>query len=154
MKPSFVELLKSRKLSLTSVRLAVLDALYENQHADAAKVYKVVRKKISMASKQAIYNNLNTLVEEGLVREIKPRGQPSLFETRTGDNHHHLMCRSCHAVVDTDCHGHAPCLTPMQGHGFVIDEAEVIFWGLCPSCSAKSKKTKPKSKKGESFGKR
>ncbi|MCL4677469.1 MAG: transcriptional repressor [Alphaproteobacteria bacterium] len=128
------ELLRQHNLSLTAVRLALLEALHANPHSDAARIFDVVHNKIAAASKQAIYNNLNTLVECGIVREIKPKGQASLYETRTGDNHHHIVCRSCAGVFDTDCHDCAPCLTPKDSHGFVIDEAEVIFWGVCPSC--------------------
>lgn len=148
MNSNFIELLKEKNLSLTSVRLAVLEALHEHQHSDASKVYDLVRVKISTASKQAIYNNLNTLVQEGLVREFKPKGLVSLFETRMGDNHHHIICKSCQKVFDTDCHSHAPCLEPMDRHGFTLDEAEVIFWGTCPSCFKKTKK-----QKGEKRGK-
>jgi Fur family transcriptional regulator, stress-responsive regulator len=140
MKLSFANLLKERSLSLTPVRLAVLESLVQHPHSDAVKIYEIVRAKISTTSKQAIYNNLNTLVEEGLVREIKPKGQSSLFETRTGDNHHHIMCKSCNMIMDTDCHSHAPCLEPKKDHGFVIEEAEIIFWGTCPSCHKKNKK--------------
>jgi len=134
MKPDFEKLLKSQNLSLTSVRLAVLDALHHYPHADAAKIFDLVHAKIATTSLQAVYNNLNTLVEHGLVREIKPKGQSALYETRTGDNHHHIVCRNCACVMDTECHDCAPCLTPMHDHGFKIDEAEVIFWGLCPAC--------------------
>lgn len=128
------ELLRQHNLSLTAVRLALLEALHDNPHSDAATIFEIVHRKIATTSKQAIYNNLNTLVECGIVREIKPKGHVSLYETRTGDNHHHIVCRSCERVFDTDCHDCAPCLTPKDSHGFVIDEAEVIFWGTCPSC--------------------
>lgn len=134
MSEQYESLLKSCELSLTSVRLAVLEALNDHPHVDAAFLYEKVQEKISTASKQAIYNNLNTLVEHGIVREIKPKGHASLYETRAGDNHHHIVCRKCNLVRDTDCKGEAPCLTPTDDHGFVLDEAEVIFWGLCPSC--------------------
>lgn len=131
---SHEELLKSCDLSLTSVRLAVLEVLEKHPHVDASSIFEKVHEKIAAASKQAIYNNLSTLVEHGIVREIKPKGHASLYETRTGDNHHHVVCRSCGAVEDTDCKGHAPCLTPSDDHGFEVDEAEVIFWGMCPDC--------------------
>lgn len=141
---SYEDILRKNKLSLTSVRLAVLEALHTHPHSDAASVFNVVHKKIKTTSKQAIYNNLTTLVECGIIREIKPKGQPSLYETKVGDNHHHLVCKKCHKVMDTDCHAFAPCLSPMNSHGFVIDEAEVTFWGICPSCQ---KTNNPKRKK-------
>jgi len=137
-------ILKENNLSLTAVRLAVLEALHKHPHSDATTIFSIVHKKIATASKQSIYNNLNTLVECGIVREIKPKGQPSLYETRIGDNHHHIVCKNCHKVMDTECHAFAPCLSPMNTHGFVIDEAEVTFWGICPACQ---KTNKPKRRK-------
>lgn len=126
--------LKERNLSLTAVRLAVLEALHAHPHSDAARIFEVVQQRIPTASIQAVYNNLNTLVEHAIIREIKPKGMPSLYETRIGDNHHHVVCRRCSRVMDTDCRGYAPCLSPADDHGFIIDEAEVVFWGTCPSC--------------------
>lgn len=134
MQPSYENILREHKLSITPVRLAVLEALQKHPHSDAATIFDVVYKKIKTTSKQAIYNNLSALVERGIIREIKPKGQPSLYETKVGDNHHHIVCKKCHKVMDTDCHAFAPCLSPMNNHGFVIDEAEVTFWGVCPSC--------------------
>ena len=134
MNQSYIDLLKSYRLSITPVRLAVLQALESHPHADADKIYNIVREDIATTSKQAIYNNLNVMVEHGLLREIRPKGQSSLYETRVNDNHHHIVCRTCNAVMDTDCFTHAPCLEPMETHGFAIDEAEVIFWGTCPDC--------------------
>lgn len=134
MKSPYERILKERNLSLTSVRLAVLDALCAHPHAEASRIFDSVQKKIPAASLQAVYNNLNTLVEHGIIREIKPRGMASLYETRIGDNHHHVVCRSCNLVMDTDCVGCTPCLSPKDDHGFRIDEAEVIFWGMCPAC--------------------
>lgn len=144
MQLSHENILKEHKLSLTSVRLAVLEALYEYPHSDAATIFDVVHKNIKTTSKQAIYNNLSALVERGIIREIKPKGQPSLYETKVGDNHHHIVCKKCHKVMDTECHAFAPCLSPMNSHGFVIDEAEVTFWGICPACQ---KTNKPKRRK-------
>ena len=134
MDESHIEKLKNNHLSLTSVRLAVLHALETHPHADADQIYNVVKQEIATTSKQAIYNNLNTLVEHGILREIRPKGHSTLYETRVDDNHHHIVCRGCHVVMDTDCHAFAPCLEPIHNHGFQIDEAEVIFWGLCPAC--------------------
>lgn len=137
------DILKANNLSLTAVRLAVLSALQQSPHAEASQIFDIVKTKIATTSKQAIYNNLSALVECGIVREIKPKGRPSLYETRAGDNHHHIVCRHCQLIVDTDCLDAKPCLVPKDTHGFVIDEAEVILWGTCPSCQ------KAKPKKGE-----
>lgn len=108
MKIDFKASLKQHNLSLTSVRLAVLEALEAHPHADATLIFNFVQQKIEAASKQAIYNNLNTLAEHGVIREIKPKGQASLYETRVNDNHHHIVCRECNLVMDAGCHGHAP----------------------------------------------
>jgi len=132
-------MLKKQNLSVTAVRLAVLDALNHHPHSDAARILELIQKKISTASLQAVYNNLNALVMHGLIREIKPKGLVSLYETRTGDNHHHVVCRNCDCVMDTDCKGCAPCLAPADDYGFILDEAEIIFWGLCPKCQHKKK---------------
>ena len=137
-----IERLNKSPLSRTSVRLAVLEALENHPHADANSIYELVYEKIATTSKQAIYNNLNALVEHGIIREIKPKGRSSLYETRIHDNHHHVICRACDQVADADCFGVAPCLEPMDSHGFDIDEAEVIFWGLCPACQQKQSKKK------------
>jgi Fur family transcriptional regulator, stress-responsive regulator len=134
MQPDFDKMLKDNHLSLTAVRLAVLDALHNHPHSDAATIFGIVCKSIKTTSKQAIYNNLSALVECGMIREIKPKGQPSLYETKVGDNHHHIVCKHCNTVMDADCHAFAPCLSPDNHHGFVIEEAEVTFWGLCPAC--------------------
>lgn len=136
---NFQPQLKSLGLSVTPVRLAVLEALTQNPHSEASYIFDVVQKKISTTSIQAIYKNLNTLVEHGVVREIKPKGMPSLYETRVGDNHHHLVCKSCGAIEDTGCLDSAPCLTSTDSKGFVINEAEIVFWGICPSCQTKHK---------------
>ena len=133
-KMTYQSKLKSLNLSVTPVRLAVLESLDSAPHSEAAHLFSLVVKTIQTASLQAVYNNLNVLVEHGLVREIKPKGMPAIFETRTGDNHHHLVCRSCSIIVDSDCLNSAPCLTATDPHGFQIDEAEIIFWGLCPDC--------------------
>jgi Fur family ferric uptake transcriptional regulator len=131
----YKEMLKARSLSVTAVRLAVLQAIDAHAHVDADTIFSAVFKEIATTSKQAIYNNLHTLVEHGLIREIKPKGFSCLYELRVGDNHHHLVCRSCGSVVDTDCvAGAKPCLKPADMHGYLIDEAEITFWGLCPRC--------------------
>lgn len=134
METNFAIILKQHHLSSTAVRLAVLSALHEHPHADANQVFQLVQGKIATTSLQAVYNNLNQLVASGIIREIKPKGHVSLYETRIGDNHHHLVCRNCHSVVDTDCQTSAPCISAVDGKGFIIDEAEITFWGLCPQC--------------------
>lgn len=146
MKQNFSQLLKEKSLSLTAVRLALLEALDEAPHSEAAKIYELVQQKIPSVTIQAVYNNLHVLTEAKIVREIKPMGQVSLYETRVGDNHHHVVCRSCSAVMDTDCLGCAPCLIPANNHGFQVDEAEVIFWGYCPRCQKSQTKTKENKK--------
>lgn len=140
MQTDFGHILKEHKLSLTAVRLAVLEALQKYPHSDAARIFNVVQKKMPSVTIQAVYNNLNTLADKGIIREIKPMGQVSLYETRVGDNHHHIVCRHCDAVMDADCKGKPPCIAPADTGGFIVDEAEVIFWGICPACQ----KTRPK----------
>ena len=96
----------------------------------------VVREDLGEVSHQAVYDVLRALTTAGLVRRIQPKGSVARYESRVGDNHHHLLCRSCGAIADVDCAaGLTPCLTASDDHGFVIDEAEVTYWGLCPSCS-------------------
>lgn len=130
------ELLQKSNLRLTAPRLAVLETLeMEGKHQDAEFIVAAARRRLGELSRQAVYDNLNALVAAGIVRRIEPAGRPALYETRVGDNHHHLICRRCHATVDIDCAvGPSPCLHPSEDHGFVIDEAEVVYWGVCPSC--------------------
>lgn len=138
MNPELKELLKKSSLRLTAPRLAVLEVIeHEASHQDAEFIVKAARRHHPSLSRQAVYDNLNVLVAAGILRRIEPAGRPALYETRVGDNHHHLICRKCHKTVDIDCAvGHAPCLQPDQDHGFVIDEAEVVYWGLCPACQS------------------
>lgn len=131
---NFQEQIKKSGLSITSVRLAVMNSLHKAPHSEASHIFDLVQKDISTTSIQAVYNNLNTLVSHNLVREIKPMGMSSLYELRVNDNHHHLICTSCKKILDTDCLGAAPCLTPTHNHGFHIKEAEIVFWGTCPTC--------------------
>ncbi len=133
------ELLRKSKLRFTAPRLAVLDAIeHEGRHQDAESIFAAARGRLVSLSRQAVYDNLNALVAAGIVRRIEPAGRPALYETRVGDNHHHLVCRRCQTIVDVDCAvGVSPCLQPSESHGFVIDEAEVVYWGLCPSCRQK-----------------
>ena len=128
-------LLRERGIQVTAQRLAVMRAVAGQPHITADAVAEVVRSEIGAISQQSVYDALGLLVSEGLVRRIQPSGSPARFEARVGDNHHHLICRSCGRVVDVDCAiGSAPCLTPSDGRGYEIDEAEVAYWGRCPDC--------------------
>lgn len=130
-------LLRRHGLHVTAQRLAVLRVVLERPHATTDEVYQGVRTEIGAVSRQAVYDALATFTEEGLVRRIQPAGSPARYETRTGDNHHHLICRTCRRMVDVDCAvGEAPCLSAADPSGFEIDEAEVIYWGRCPECLA------------------
>jgi Fur family transcriptional regulator, stress-responsive regulator len=129
--------LRAVGLRVTRPRLAVLDVLAEHPHADADAIATGARAVHPSLSPQAVYGVLKALVAAGLARRIEPAGGPALYELRVGDNHHHLVCRSCGAVADVDCAvGAAPCLAPSDTAGYVVDEAEVVFWGLCPTCRA------------------
>ncbi|SDY04467.1 Fur family transcriptional regulator, ferric uptake regulator [Micromonospora pattaloongensis] len=131
------ELLRSRGLRVTRPRLAVLDVLAGGGHLDVDEIARRVRLKLDSVSTQAVYDVLGALSRAGLARRIEPAGSPARYEARTGDNHHHVVCRSCGEVADVDCAvGAAPCLEADNTSGFEIDEAEVTFWGLCPSCQA------------------
>ncbi|USI90704.1 Fur family transcriptional regulator [Rhodococcus pyridinivorans] len=131
------EQLLSVGLRVTAPRVAVLRTVAEHPHSDADGIAAHVRDELGSVSTQAVYDVLKACVGNGLLRRIEPAGSPARYETRIGDNHHHLVCRACGTVVDIDCVvGAAPCLTPSDDHGFVIDEAEVTFWGLCPDCRA------------------
>ncbi|MBO0846766.1 MAG: transcriptional repressor [Nocardioides sp.] len=132
-------MLRDAGLRVTRQRLAVMDALVELAHADTESVIGVVRRDLPEVSHQAVYDSLRTLTAAGLARRIQPNGSLARYEVRVGDNHHHLVCRSCGEITDVDCAvGEIPCLTASDDHGYVIDEAEVIYWGLCPACSADS----------------
>ncbi|MET9489412.1 MULTISPECIES: Fur family transcriptional regulator [unclassified Nocardia] len=133
------ERLRAVGLRVTAPRVAVLDAVALAPHSDTDGVAAKVRETLGSVSTQAVYDVLKACVGAGLLRRIEPAGSPALYEARTGDNHHHLVCRKCGTVVDIDCvAGAAPCLEPDQAHGFTIDEAEVVFWGLCPECGPQS----------------
>jgi Fe2+ or Zn2+ uptake regulation protein len=128
-------LLRTVGLRVTAPRVAVLRALHGYPHSTADSIARHVREALGSVSTQAVYDVLRVCTEAGLLRRIEPAGSPALFETRAGDNHHHLVCRACGAVTDTDCvPGAAPCLTPNDPVGFLVDEAEVVFWGYCPDC--------------------
>jgi len=123
-------------MRVTRPRLAVLEALRDHRHVDTDTVIALVRADLPTVSHQAIYDVLRALTEAGLVRRIQPAGATARYESRVGDNHHHVVCRSCGAIADVECAvGHAPCLTASDDHGFVVDEAEVGYWGACPDCS-------------------
>jgi Fur family ferric uptake transcriptional regulator len=130
-------MLRGVSLRVTRPRIAVLAAVHEHPHADTHSLIARVRDELGEVSQQAVYDVLQALTEAGLVRRIQPPGSVARYETRIGDNHHHVVCRSCGAIADVDCAvGAAPCLTASDVHGFVIDEAEVIYHGLCPTCQS------------------
>jgi Fur family ferric uptake transcriptional regulator len=122
-------------LRVTRPRVAVLAAVHDHPHADTHSIIGAVREQFGGVSHQAVYDVLSTLTEAGLVRRFQPMGSLVRYEARVGDNHHHAVCRSCGAITDVDCAvGEAPCLTPADGSGFEVGEAEVIYWGRCPAC--------------------
>ncbi|MBM2614797.1 transcriptional repressor [Actinoplanes sp. LDG1-06] len=128
--------LRAVSLRVTRPRPAVLAALRDHPHVDTDTVISLVRSDLPTVSHQAVYDVLRALTEAGLIRRIEPAGATARYETRVADNHHHAVCRSCGAIADVDCAaGHSPCLTASDAHGFVIDEAEVVYWGTCPDCS-------------------
>jgi Fe2+ or Zn2+ uptake regulation protein len=121
---------------VTAARVALLEAVRHGDHLGAEALAAGVRDRVGHVSLQAVYEALHALTEAGLIRRIEPPGSPVRFEGRVGDNHHHVVCRSCGVVADVDCAvGEAPCLTPSDDHGFAVDEAEVLYWGLCRDCS-------------------
>lgn len=130
-------LLREHGLQVTAQRLAVLEAVSNRPHATADELIDDVRSSIGSVSRQAVYDALAILVEKGVVRRIQPAGSPARYEDRVGDNHHHLVCRTCGRLVDVDCAiGATPCLTAADDSSYEIDEAEVIYWGRCPECLA------------------
>ena len=129
-------MLRGASLRVTRPRVAVLAAVHDHPHADTHSIIGLVREALAEVSVQAVYDVLNALTGAGLVRRIHPPGSVARYESRVGDNHHHAVCRSCGAIADVDCAvGAAPCITAADDHGYVLDEAEVIYWGLCPECS-------------------
>ncbi|NKE10534.1 transcriptional repressor [Kocuria subflava] len=128
-------MLRDAGLRVTRPRVAVLVALDRNQHADAAAILEAVRQENPSVSHQAVYDCLHALTEAGLVRSLQPAGSSALYEIRRNDNHHHLVCRGCAQLVDVPCStGQAPCLHLEENHGYLVDEAEIYYWGLCPDC--------------------
>jgi len=137
--PSTAEELRGAGLRVTAARAALLVTVREGDHLGVEAIAAGVRERVGHISLQAVYDALDALTAAGLIRRIEPAGSPARFEGRIGDNHHHIVCRSCGTVTDVDCAvGEAPCLTASDDHGYAIDEAEVVYWGLCPACSTSS----------------
>jgi Fe2+ or Zn2+ uptake regulation protein len=137
--PSTAGELRGAGLRVTAARIALLETVRNGDHLGVEAIAAGVRDRIGHVSFQAVYDALHALTAAGLIRRIEPAGSPARFEGRVADNHHHVVCRSCGVVADVDCAvGEAPCLTASDDHGFVIGEAEVVYWGLCPDCSTAS----------------
>jgi len=142
--PTTAEELRGAGLRVTAARVALLETVRNGNHLGVEAIASGVRERVGHVSLQAVYEALNAFDAAGLVRRVEPAGSPARFEGRVGDNHHHIVCRSCGAVADVDCAvGEAPCLSAPDDHGFAIDEAEVIFWGTCPSCRSSSSLATP-----------
>jgi Fe2+ or Zn2+ uptake regulation protein len=140
--------LRAVSLRVTRPRLAVLAALRDHPHVDTHTVIELVCADLPTVSHQAIYDVLRALTDTSLVRRIQPAGATARYECRVGDNHHHVVCRSCGAIADVDCAvGHTPCLTASDDRGYVVDEAEVVYWGTCPDCSAERSSSDPPARK-------
>ena len=130
------QMLRGVDLRVTRPRLSVLEAVHAHPHAETDQIIGFVRDDLGEVSHQAVYDVLKALTATGLLRRIQPSGLVARYESRVGDNHHHVVCRTCGDIADVDCAvGGAPCLTPSHDHGFSIDEAEVIYWGVCPACA-------------------
>jgi Fur family transcriptional regulator, stress-responsive regulator len=137
--PTTADELRRAGLRVTAVRVALLETVRSGDHLGVEAVASGVRGRVGHVSLQAVYEALHALTAAGLMRRIEPAGSPPRYEGRVGDNHHHLVCRSCGAVADVDCAvGEAPCLTPSDHRGFTLNEAEVIYWGRCADCSSRS----------------
>jgi Fur family ferric uptake transcriptional regulator len=138
-------LLRRHGLQVTAQRLAVLGAVSERPHSTADDIDTVVRSGLGAVSRQAVYDALTVFTDKGILRRIQPAGSPARYETRVGDNHHHLICRTCNRMTDVDCAvGYTPCLTAADSSGYEIVEAEVIYWGRCPECAAGSGAGEPR----------
>jgi Fe2+ or Zn2+ uptake regulation protein len=139
------DLLRQHGVQVTAQRLAVLRAVASRPHGTAEEIAVLVRAEIGAVSRQGVYDALGTLAGKGLVRRIQPAGSPARYEDRVDDNHHHIVCRSCDRTLDVDCTvGHKPCLQAADDHGFVVDEAEVIYWGYCPACQKTARRQRSK----------
>ncbi len=135
--PDLTRLLRRHGVQVTAQRLAVLRAVSGRPHGTADDIEEVVRAEIGSISRQAVYDALGTLTDTGLIRRIQPARSPARYEDRVDDNHHHLVCRTCGRMIDVDCAvGRRPCLEAADAHGFTIDDAEVVYWGLCPDCQS------------------
>ena len=135
--PQAERLLRDAALRVTAPRTAVLSAVHDHPHADTETLLAATRARLGSVSHQAVYDVLRVLTDAGLIRRFQPAGSVARYEARVGDNHHHLVCRSCGVVRDVDCAvGETPCLTASDGAGFEIDEAEVVYWGICPACQS------------------
>jgi Fur family ferric uptake transcriptional regulator len=133
--PDVEQMLRKVTLRVTRPRVAVLTAVATHPHSDTDSIIRAVRRELPDVSHQAVYDVLRALTTAGLVRRIQPAGSVARYESRVGDNHHHVVCRACGAIADVDCViGDAPCLTAADDNGFTIDEAEVVYWGRCPQC--------------------
>ena len=142
MTADFGKVLRDSGVQVTAQRLAVLRAVAAHPHATADELTEDARAHLGAISRQAVYDALATLVERGIIRRIQPAGSPARFEDRVGDNHHHLVCRQCGVIEDVDCAvGEAPCLTAADDLAFVVHEAEVNYWGICPDCSTSTTST-------------
>ncbi len=129
-------MLRGADLRVTRPRMAVLTAVHEHPHADTGSIIELVRSDLGDVSHQAVYDVLRALTDAHLLRRIQPTGSVARYEPQAGDNHHHIVCRSCGAIADVECAvGEAPCLAASHDHGFAIDEAEVTYWGICPNCT-------------------
>jgi Fur family ferric uptake transcriptional regulator len=135
MSADLVATLREHDLNVTAQRLAVLRAVSAHPHGTANEIADDVRREIGAISRQSVYDTLALLTERDIIRRIQPAGSSARYEDRVGDNHHHLVCRSCERLVDVDCAvGEVPCLVPVESGDFVVDEAEVTYWGICPDC--------------------
>jgi Fur family ferric uptake transcriptional regulator len=138
----FEQMLRAADLRVTQPRVAVLRTVHQHPHADTESIIGAVREHLASVSHQAVYDVLRALTAAGLLRRIEPAGSVARYEARIGDNHHHAVCRSCGAIADVDCAvGDTPCLTASDDQGFLVDEAEVVYWGLCPQCLGASSAT-------------
>ena len=142
--PATAEELRGAGLRVTAVRVALLETVRNGDHLGVDAIAAGVRGRVGHVSLQAVYDALHALTATGLIRRLEPAGSPARFEGRVGDNHHHVVCRSCGVLADVDCAvGEAPCLTASDDHGYTIGEAEVIYWGLCPTCSTAGSSSVP-----------
>ena len=140
--PDFERMLRDAGLRVTRPRVAVLSAVHDHPHADTDSIIRAVREDLGEVSHQAVYDVLRALTAAGLLRRIQPSGSVARYESRVGDNHHHVVCRSCGVIADVECAvGDAPCLTASDDHGFAIDEAEVTYWATCAACVADPRAT-------------